>query len=209
MTGRSHLAIGASFVATSLLLFFENAGLQALAGPFFLGLFASVLPDIDAEDSILQAKIGQYGKTPFARAAFPRTPKDIVGQVMFAILSITELLLRTIPMVIFSILRELVPHRGLTHYFLTAVTLSGLISLSGFIFKFSQVYACAFLIGYVSHILADATTPSGVKMLAPFYDNKVHLLPKNLRIKTGSQLETVVVSIVGLTTLGLLMVLVR
>ena len=84
-----------------------------------------------------------------------------------------------------------VKHRGLTH---TGLAGAGIfvISLSiGQHFGFPDV-GLAFGLGYLSHLLADGVTLTGIPLLAPFYPKSVHLLTKFLRVRTGSPVESFV-----------------
>jgi membrane-bound metal-dependent hydrolase YbcI (DUF457 family) len=71
-------------------------------------------------------------------------------------------------------------HRGITHSVAACLAVTWLAVLTGFL---------GLAIGYVSHVVADACTPAGVRALAPFSRRPVHLLPKAARIRTGSLRE--------------------
>lgn len=77
-----------------------------------------------------------------------------------------------------------VTHRGLTHYGITALAVMIFSIFIGRLFGCWDTGA-AFGLGYLSHILADGMTRSGVPLLWPAKKN-VHLLPPGFRIKTGS-----------------------
>jgi membrane-bound metal-dependent hydrolase YbcI (DUF457 family) len=57
--------------------------------------------------------------------------------------------------------------------------------------------AAAFSIGYLAHLLADAMTVHGVPLLWPL-DFDIHLLPRPLRIRTGSFAEYAVIVALGI-----------
>ena len=48
--------------------------------------------------------------------------------------------------------------------------------------------ATALLLGYFSHLMADAATKSGIRLLYPS-PKRFHLLPPNFRFTTGSLAE--------------------
>lgn len=50
-----------------------------------------------------------------------------------------------------------------------------------------------FSMGYASHLLADAATKSGIRLLYP-RNNRYHLLPKPWRFTTGSMAEEVLMA---------------
>lgn len=68
-------------------------------------------------------------------------------------------------------------HRGLTHEPIVAVLLLALAIRSG------HLFALAFAIGYAIHLLSDALTRLGIPLFGRW---RLHLLPKPLRIRTGS-----------------------
>lgn len=62
----------------------------------------------------------------------------------------------------------------------------------------------AFALGIGSHLILDATTPSGIRPLLPFSEFRLHLLPRGLRIPTGGKRDGLVHLITSLmVTLGL------
>ena len=67
-------------------------------------------------------------------------------------------------------------HRGITHTALAALALAGVAFYAGV----EQAMILAFAAGYVSHLIADMTTPSGVPMLLPVTDFRFKVLPSFL-----------------------------
>lgn len=59
-------------------------------------------------------------------------------------------------------------HRGITHTLITSIVVSGITYLLTFSFPIS----IGLLIGYVSHLIGDMFTVSGVPILAPFSKKK-------------------------------------
>lgn len=80
-----------------------------------------------------------------------------------------------------------VEHRGFTHYGLTTLLVIVAGGLLGWRLGHWDV-GLAFGLGYLSHILADGLTLTGVPLLWPRKKN-VHLLPGPLRIRTGGPVE--------------------
>jgi membrane-bound metal-dependent hydrolase YbcI (DUF457 family) len=68
------------------------------------------------------------------------------------------------------------------------------LSLSASTAAYATAGAVGALIGYGLHLVADACTPHGVPVFAPFYREGIHLLPRALRITTGSRRELVIVA---------------
>jgi inner membrane protein len=85
----------------------------------------------------------------------------------------------------------LLPHRGITHSLcaavLAAVLAGGLVTLVSP--PHARIAAAGVALGYLAHVAADACTPGGVTLFAPFSRRRRHLLPKPARIRTGSLRE--------------------
>jgi membrane-bound metal-dependent hydrolase YbcI (DUF457 family) len=80
-------------------------------------------------------------------------------------------------------------HRGWLH---SGVAIIAVAAVSWWALgQFGAVYPLLITLGYTSHILADATTVSGVQFYLPA-TNELHLLPKPLRIVTGSIIDTLI-----------------
>jgi len=95
-------------------------------------------------------------------------------------------------------------HRGLLHSLL-ALGLLALYSLPLLLWSWwDWQTSAALVLGYASHLAADAATKSGIPLLYP-RKKRYHLLPRSLRITTGSLAEEVV--FVGLALLTLLLLL--
>jgi inner membrane protein len=75
-------------------------------------------------------------------------------------------------------------HRGITHT-VPAVLLFGLLaSLVG-----GPLILIVVSMAYASHLVLDACTPSGVPLLWPLTNRRMHLLPHPLWVRTGSMRE--------------------
>lgn len=63
----------------------------------------------------------------------------------------------------------------------------------------------ALLLGYFSHLMADAATKSGVRL---FYPNskKFHLLPSSWRFTTGSKAEEMLLPMLAFGAISLLLI---
>ncbi len=60
------------------------------------------------------------------------------------------------------------------------------------------------MLGYLSHLLLDACTPSGIPLRYP-NKHRWHLLPPSLRVTTGSPEEEIVFALLAVLALGLLL----
>jgi membrane-bound metal-dependent hydrolase YbcI (DUF457 family) len=79
-----------------------------------------------------------------------------------------------------------VKHRGLTHYAITTILVMVVSYIIGHWLGWPDV-GLAFGLGYLSHFLTDGMTRYGVPL---WPGRKIHLLPRLLRIRTGSFAET-------------------
>ncbi|PIY96292.1 MAG: hypothetical protein COY66_04620 [Candidatus Kerfeldbacteria bacterium CG_4_10_14_0_8_um_filter_42_10] len=177
MKGSTHAVIGANTVWI-ISLFSGFSG-----NPFLLiaGAFGGLLPDLDASDAkIKHLEIG-YGKGRNRMAIKPFYLPSMIISSLFK-------------------------HRGILHSFL-AVILVGwgsywlFLFLSQWVSFLAQEFWMVLTLGYFSHLVADGITHHGVPLLWPWNRN-IHLLPRLLRFRTGSFMETVIF-IVLLLTLGL------
>ena len=93
-----------------------------------------------------------------------------------------------LPLVAFA---GIVSHRALTH---SALACAGAAGLAALVVSPAGAGAALLVgggvaIGYAAHVAADACTPGGVRLWAPFSRERVWLLPARARIPTGSLRE--------------------
>ncbi len=105
-----------------------------------------------------------------------------------------------LPLVAFAMVAR---HRGVTHSLAACgVLVAGAVVLGGGL-PYLVLGAWGLALGYCSHVVADACTPAGVSLWAPFSSRRVRLLPAGARIATGSAAEL----LVALTALGTVVLL--
>jgi inner membrane protein len=99
-----------------------------------------------------------------------------------------------------SLLYKRLGHRGAMHSALALIVLSVLagVPLGLFLSPFAGL---GLALGYLSHILLDASTKSGVPLYWPDSD-RVHVLPKKLRFVTGSFPEDILFFLLALIAAG-------
>lgn len=86
-------------------------------------------------------------------------------------------------------------HRGITH----TVPAVALVAALSAIFVAPLVVVVVSM-AYASHLALDACTPSGVPLLWPLTNRRMHLLPHALRVRTGSMREKgVLLAMVAMT----------
>ena len=85
----------------------------------------------------------------------------------------------------------LASHRAITHSVLASMVVAGgaglLLALLGL--PLAAILAGGLGVGYACHVLADACTPTGVRLWWPLSRRRVWLLPAGCRIATGSVRE--------------------
>jgi len=100
-----------------------------------------------------------------------------------------------------TLLHQTLGHRGLIHSLLGLTGFSlATIPLS---LHLGWQSAVALILGYASHLAADAATRSGIPLLYP-RPKRYHLLPRSWRFITGSQAEEVLFAVAAAATLLLL-----
>jgi membrane-bound metal-dependent hydrolase YbcI (DUF457 family) len=96
-------------------------------------------------------------------------------------------------------LLTLLPHRGVTHSVFAcaaAAVLAGLL-VSAADPAVAGVAAGGMAIGYAAHLAGDACTPSGIAAWAPLSRRRCWLLPRALRVPTGSLREYALTALVA------------
>jgi membrane-bound metal-dependent hydrolase YbcI (DUF457 family) len=92
-----------------------------------------------------------------------------------------------LPLVVFALVAR---HRGLSHSLGACGLLAVLAALTAVVLGgVGAAAAAGGAVGYCAHVLADACTPSGVCLWWPASRRRVRLLPRPVRIRTGSLRE--------------------
>jgi membrane-bound metal-dependent hydrolase YbcI (DUF457 family) len=239
MTGKTHLAISAAAVAVLLASAdaaeagrhqastgvsypqpLERSTL-ATAGLLFLGMVAGLFPDVDAPDTELQHLPNRAAQRlgSLMNGGIPRHSAG--GTLMREIAQLAVLPLTLSIGAIGMAVRAFTTHRGFTHTLWGALVFTGLVAGAALLFTGSAhpawIAGAVWLLGYTSHLAADACTPSGIPLFGvaqgarfrrPRYsphaklgaarsrshDRRViHLLPNKLRVPTGSLIDTLLV----------------
>jgi membrane-bound metal-dependent hydrolase YbcI (DUF457 family) len=177
----THELIGVSLALT--------AGQAIEAGPFESGGLALAavagarLPDLDQ----LGARI--HTRTRLERRSL------IIGLVGAAV---------RLPLVAFA---GIVSHRALTHSALACAAAAVLAALvaSPAGTGAALLVGGGIAIGYGAHVAADACTPGGVKLWAPFSRERVWFLPPRARIPTGSLREAALAGAAAVAVLAVIL----
>ena len=180
MTGTSHAMIGAMSGLTAV--WFVDGGLVRwpwVVAAVLVGVVAALTPDLDGTDSTARTAVG-LGKEQIKREW--RKNKSI------------SLIIRWIIAIPFNLFAKIVPHRGPTHWLVTAAVVVGGVAYLSQLLNLPPVVPVAFGAGYLSHLLADAVTVAGVPLLGPLSGRSVRFLPKPIALRTGGVAEHVFVS---------------
>ena len=180
MTGKSHAMIGAMSGLTAV--WYVDGGLVRwpwVAAAVVLGIVASLAPDLDGTDSTARTSVG-LGKEQIKREW--RRTKSL------------SLIVRWVVAIPFNLFAKVIPHRGPTHWLVTAAVVVGGVAYLAQLFGLPPVVPVAFGAGYLSHLLADAVTVAGVPLLGPLSGRSVRFLPKPIALRTGGAAEYVFVS---------------
>lgn len=95
-------------------------------------------------------------------------------------------------------------HRGFLHSAAGLCSVAALCAGLSAVGWLSLLAISALVLGYASHLVMDGCTRSGIPLLYPS-KRRVHLLPKALRLRTGSSAEEVVLALLLVPALLLLL----
>jgi len=179
MTGRSHALIGAMSGLSAVWLTDVAIRWPWVAVAVAVGVVASLMPDLDGTDSTARTAVG-LGREQIKREW--RKNKSL------------SLILRWFVAIPFNLFAKVIPHRGPTHWLVTAALLVTAVGYGATLANLPPVVPLAFGAGYLSHLLADALTVAGVPLLGPLSGRSVRFLPKPIALRTGGLAEYVVVS---------------
>lgn len=200
MTGKTHLAGGFAagaalswaggqfaIVGELLPLSVTIAGvtLPALAPGIAVSMVAALLPDIDEPQSLIAnsptAIKRELGK---GRKGLDRRTRQSAGIVLTVAQWITTGLAMLVRVLAGG-------HRGATHMLLITAALGAGAYFLGAAIGFPSLWLW-FTAGYLSHLLLDMMTPSGLELLWPLWRRNLRLLPRPIAITTGTAGDTVV-----------------
>lgn len=110
-----------------------------------------------------------------------------------------------LPLVTFALVAR---HRGISHS-LAACVLLGAVATALGLWLPAPVAAGAggLAVGYGAHVAADACTPAGVALWAPFSRRRTWLVPPRARIRTGSKREGLLAAATAVGALALALAL--
>lgn len=206
----------------------SRPGMQSVAGTgttvgtvgmLILGIVAGLFPDLDAPDTELQHLPNRAARQLERYIRAGARSRSVLRRLAQASVRLAVLPLTIAIGAIGTAVRMLTGHRGFTHTLWGAVAFTCLIGAIVFLLTGSGQWAlpvsAVWLLGYASHLAADACTPSGIPLLGragnaessrrrshaysspagarPSRARSFHLLPETMRIRTGSVADTLLV----------------
>ncbi|MBP2025805.1 metal-dependent hydrolase [Peptoniphilus stercorisuis] len=191
MTGKTHLALG----ATASLTLTTNLPIKSKALILAFSLISSLIPDLDHPKAKLNQKILLF-QNGFSKFILYFTLGCI--SIYFHFISDNEIFL---PLGIVLILLGYSSHRTFTHSFLGLFLASIVVKIISEKYLLNEIYY-GFLIGYITHLIADFFNPRGLQIFYPL--KKRFSAP--ITIKTGGKLENKIFIISTIYSLFLLFV---
>lgn len=193
LKGETHAAIGLATGVGVVYLVGADSWLE-LIGMLATSFVASLLPDLDAEESLLQSMV----LPNLSRTVRSVIYVTIAFGLFLLYISTPDIPFWVVSIAVFLGLVPFVPHRTVTHSLLMVIYLGWTVH------QISPEYVWPFVAGYLSHLIADALTVSGIPFLWPvpikFSANKI-----GIRIKTGSAADYWIGNVaIGLFIIGLL-----
>ena len=195
MLGHSHSILGATATASVLTVM----GTTVLDNPFkfvialSIGTLAALLPDIDSPHNTFRKTLGVGTAQAF---------KDLRNWRKRNIFQLTIDMLQAWIAIILDFVDHFMPHRGPTHWGITAGIATFAVYWFCLAFNLPHEIWVAFGVGYFSHLLGDGVTKRGVRLFAPVYDRSIRFLPKPLCIRTGTWAESLMLGFLLLLILS-------
>lgn len=177
MKGETHGAIGLAAGVGVVYLTGADSWLDVVTA-ISVSFVASLLPDLDAEESKLQSML----LPNMSRKGRSAVYVGIAILLFLLHVFVPETPLWVLLIGIFFGVVAFAPHRTITHSLLMLIYLGWVAN---------QIYPEAvwpFVAGYLSHLLADAMTVSGIPFFWPF-PLKISLSQIGVRIKTGGLVD--------------------
>lgn len=182
MLGRSHAILG--IATTAVVLSWNGTNIIEDTSVFIaalsVGTVAALLPDIDTPNTLLRKSFRVGGQ---------QTSRELRSWRQLSLLQLVYAFFRWILARFLNIIDKILPHRGPTHYGITAAALTALVYWICQVQGWPWEIWVAFGVGYFSHLLGDGVTKTGVRLFAPIFPRFVRFLPKPICIVTGTDTE--------------------
>lgn len=174
------------------------------------GMLGGLLPDIDEPNSTVAHLPGQVRKTVRRTAG-----KGPAAALVNLVVSIVTGLLEAATVALATLVKSVLGHRGAMHSLALATgiavgTTAGTVALdaiaeASWSFRIPALAGPVLGMGYITHLITDGMTKSGVPLLWPMSKQRIRLLPKWLAAKTGGTVDWLVMFACNATTFGLIL----
>ncbi len=188
MNGRSHAILGAA--ASVLALGIQEIDIidQPLVyvPALFMGIMGGLFPDIDSAENLFRKSL---------KLSSAQTRRDVQNATLMRPVTMVVAVSRFIVARILNVINYFLPHRGPTHYGVSVIFVTWLVYWFCSAWGLDRSLWITFGAGYLSHLIGDGVTIRGVRFLAPIYPDFIHLMPPKLRIRVGTQAESVMLAL--------------
>ena len=192
MLGKTHLFYGVTAGAVLALALAHPAHAWLLAEAGVGGGIGGLLPDLDEPGSTISNApriVGRIARRLLRRAT-ARTPLRLLGALAGLLIGIVATLLNVASRTLSWLVRLIAGgHRESSHWLPVWAVLSA-VAYAATAPPLGPWAAVGFCAGYLSHLAGDGCTRAGLPLL-PYTAARLHLLPRVLRVRTGSAGESV------------------
>ena len=192
MNGKSHAILGAA--ASALALAIQEVDIidepLVYVPALIMGVLGGLFPDIDSANNTFRKSL---------RLSSSQTRRDLQRTPISRPVALFYNVARFIIARILNLLDRFLPHRGPTHFLISAVFVTWLVYWFCTAWGLHHAIWITFGAGYISHLVGDGVTIRGVRAFGPIYQPAIHLMPRRLRVRVGTQSESVMlVLLVGI-----------
>jgi inner membrane protein len=194
--GKTHLAIGVgTALALGSVLPLDEDFWWKLAATVGVCSVAALAPDLDIDDNELEEmsrdrawSVARHLKHVARNSdSLDRVVATGVGAVLVLLGELVSRVLETLAWLI----QRVTTHRGMTHSLLCALFTTSLALYASYSYVRGDIWwGLAWGVGYLSHLIADSWTWSGVRFLLPFSNRHFWLVPRLLRFRVGTWRDT-------------------
>jgi inner membrane protein len=207
MLGKTHLFYGVTIGAALAVAVVRPARWWPESEVVLFSALGALLPDLDEPGSTISNAPRILGRTGsrLLHLVTDRTPLRLLGVVGGALIGLAAGLLNLLSRALSWLVRVVSGgHREGSHWLPVWAGLSVAV-LALTVRALGPWAAIGFSAGYLSHLAADGCTRSGLP-LVPATGRRLHLLPRLLRVRTGSVGETVATAAYAAAFVGLAVV---
>ncbi len=191
MLGKSHLFYGVTVGAAAVVALAHGVRPLPLAEGIAAGAVGGLLPDLDEPNSTISNAPRILGRRAqrLLRRTTRWTPLRPLGLLTGALIGLAAAVLNVVSRLLSRLVRFVAGgHREGSHWLPIWVGLSaGVYLLTAA--PLGPWIAAGFCAGYLSHLVSDGCTRVGIPLI-PRTAARLHLLPRPLRVRTGSGGET-------------------